>query len=128
MKKKILIVEDDMGVGLLLEKILAKKYSVYWAEDGLAAIRWLRHDLPDLIITDIRMPHLDGLQLIRTLNKSGLYRDIPIIVLTGDTTASDLSNLHDFVFDCFQKPFNPTMLLQSVDKVFAISLNNNSGR
>ncbi len=122
MKRKILIVEDDIGVGLLLQRILGKKYSVHWAEDGLLAIRWLQYDIPDLIISDIRMPNLDGLQLIKNLNKSGLYRDIPIIVLSGDATVSDLSNLDYYVFDYFQKPFNPNLLLQSVDKVFAVNL------
>lgn len=122
MKKKILIVEDDIGVGLLLQRILGKNYTVYWAEDGLLAMRWLRNELPDLIISDIRMPNLDGLQLIRNLNKSGLYRDIPIIVLSGDAVVSDLSNLDYYVFDYLQKPFNPNILLQSVDKVFAVNI------
>ena len=122
MKRKILIVEDDIGVGLLLQRILGKKYSVHWAEDGLLAIQWLQNEIPDLIISDIRMPNLDGLQLIRNLNKSGLYRDIPIIVLSGDATVSELSNLDYYVFDYFQKPFNPNLLLQSVDKVFAVNL------
>ena len=122
MKRKILIVEDDIGVGLLLQRILGKKHSVHWAEDGLQAIRWLQNEMPDLIISDIRMPNLDGLQLIRNLNKSGLYRDIPIIVLSGDATVSELSNLNYYVFDYFQKPFNPNLLLQSVDKVFAVDL------
>ena len=122
MKRKILIVEDDIGVGLLLQRILGKKYSVYWAEDGLLAIHWLQNEIPDLIISDIRMPNLDGLQLIRNLNKSGLYRDIPIIVLSGDATVSELSNLDYYVFDYFQKPFNPNLLLQSVDKAFAVNL------
>ncbi len=121
-KKKILIVEDDIGVGMLLERILGKKYNVSVVEDGLLAMRWLQNEIPDLIISDIRMPNLDGLQLIESLHKSGLYRDVPIIILSGDVTVSDLPNLDYYVVGCFQKPFNPSILLKSVDKVFEANL------
>ncbi|WP_161596750.1 response regulator [Chitinophaga vietnamensis] len=113
MKKKVLIIDDSMPIRFLLEAVFSKNYHVVSAQDGLVAMSWLtKGNTPDLIITDLQMPNIDGFELISFLSSSNLYRDIPVVVLTAandaETTAS--INQHHNVQAFFSKPFDPMQL------------------
>ncbi len=120
MENLILIVEDNMPFRTLLSYIINKKYEIYPATNGLEALLFLRKGfIPDLIITDMMMPEIDGLDLVRNLKKSGLYHHIPIIVLTGITANHVLDELRLLGVDnIFEKPFDPQKLLEYIDKKF----------
>jgi two-component system chemotaxis response regulator CheY len=115
-KKTILVVDDSAPMRILLEAMLGHKYKVFAATDGLVATMWLSNgNMPDMIITDIQMPNIDGWQLTKNLSGNALYSDIPIIVLTG----MDLNNntpKYPNVARVMNKPFDPVRLIEIVDQ------------
>lgn len=119
MKKQILAIDDSKAIRFLLQTVLGKEYQVITAPDGCSAMYWLsKKNLPDLIITDAQLPDMDNWELVEQLSISGLYRDIPMIVLSSlnknETTAKCLQY---GVAEHFTKPFNPIDLLTAVNKI-----------
>ena len=117
--KKILIVEDNVSMRFLLESILKTSYSVRTADDGLTAMVVLHKGfVPDLILTDINMPSINGWELITYLKKSNLYGHIPVITLSSDNIKEmDYKDLSITIDDSLQKPFEPKDLLERVSGV-----------
>jgi len=88
LSKRILVVDDEKGIRLLLSEVLADKgFQVTQASDGQECLDELAGNSFDLVITDIRMPRLDGIEVMKWMKKAG--RKEKIIVITG--SASDLS-------------------------------------
>ncbi|MFL6214172.1 MAG: response regulator [Blastocatellia bacterium] len=84
MERKILVVEDHPDSRDLLALYLRMQgYTVYTAEDGREGLRLAQLDCPNLIITDISMPHLDGVELIKRVRQLPECRVTPIIVMTA---------------------------------------------
>ena len=104
----ILIVDDDPAILEVLETILAVEgYKTRKASDGNMALQLIRESLPDLIIIDIKMPGLDGYEVIKTLKAAERTRNIPVIVLTAsDLGHSRTKSLLLGATDYFQKPFS----------------------
>ncbi|SHN49333.1 response regulator [Desulfovibrio litoralis] len=92
MPKHILVVDDSKTVRNLVSFIMKSEgYKVTSAEDGLDALEKLYSiDDIDLIISDINMPHMDGLTFIKTLREQEKYRDIPIAVLSTEGQEKDI--------------------------------------
>jgi two-component system chemotaxis response regulator CheY len=114
--KKVLVIEDDEPLCWLLEKILRGKYEVIVMNDGMEAWSWLTDGNEcDLIITDIRMPSLDGMELLENLSNSGLFKNIPVIIVSG---YEDMRNqcMDLGAFNYLVKPFEPRQLLAEVDR------------
>lgn len=83
-KKTIFIVDDSPWHNILLKRILAKyQYKVYSFADGYALLKELTKQKPDLIISDINMPRLDGIKLLREIRKSPSAREIPVIFISS---------------------------------------------
>ena len=82
-KKKILVVDDSRTVRQLLKMILVRSLSsqVTEAEDGLEAVKALKNDSFDLVITDINMPNMDGLTLVNKI-RTEMGLKVPIIIIT----------------------------------------------
>ncbi len=80
---KILIVEDEHTLRRLLEYKLSKQFNVRTAENGVEALKLLDSELPDLIISDIMMPKMDGFTLQATIQEKPETRAIPFIFLTA---------------------------------------------
>lgn len=92
MPAKILVVEDNDDSRALLKAFLAGEgYIVLEAEDGQAGIDVAKTEPPDLIITDIEMPKLSGVEMIRRLREQPQWRQVPILVIS----AYDSGNLSD---------------------------------
>ena len=82
--KTILVVEDNSDAREMLSLVLTREgFSVITAEDGLQALSLLRHPPPDLIVTDIQMPNLDGVELIRRVREQSRLRSVPILVMSA---------------------------------------------
>ena len=115
---RVLVVEDNPDAARLVQRILQAKgeYDVELAHDGAEGMRIIRENPPDLIITDIMMPNMDGFQLIEEVNSDETLRDIPIIVLTAkELTAHERERLSGQITALLQK--GSTMdekLLQSI--------------
>jgi DNA-binding response OmpR family regulator len=114
--KKVLVVDDDVKtvqlVGLYLER---DGYHVLTAYDGVEALRLARESYPDLIVLDLMLPDIDGLEVCRTLRRES---DVPIIMLTARTTDQDkLTGLDLGADDYMTKPFSPKELAARVRAV-----------
>lgn len=112
MKKKILIIDDELSIRMLLENFLKKEYSVVTKNDGMEGLTWLEEgNIPDLIVADIQMPNLDGYDFIKNLRASGYFKHIPLIMLSGiESTSEKIKCLKLGANDYIVKPFNPEEL------------------
>jgi DNA-binding response OmpR family regulator len=116
---KILVVDDKKTLSDLLAQFLGQKHHVVTKANGLEAIQWLQEgDIPDLIISDLEMPELDGYELISKVRSSGFFSDIPIMVLScRDSSADRIKCLKLGANDFMVKPFNPEELSIRIDNI-----------
>jgi|SRR5690606_32805192 len=119
MKKQILAVDDDSSIRELLEFLLRNNYNVVTKKDGMEAMMWLSEgNIPDLIITDIDMPRLNGYEFFKNVRGSGFYRDIPIMVISGlENSKFIITCLQQGADDYILKPFNPESLYAKIERV-----------
>lgn len=116
---KILIVDDKKSLSSLLSQFLKQSFNVTVKEDGLSALTWLQKgNIPDLIITDLEMPNMDGYELIEKIKDSGFFSSIPIIVLSClDSSEVRIKCLKLGADDYMIKPFNPEELVIRIEKL-----------
>ena len=116
MKRQILAIDDSKAIRFLLQTVLGKEFQVVTAPDGCSAMYWLsKRNLPDLIIVDAQLPDMDNWELIEQLTSSGLYGDIPVIVLSSlDKEETAVKCMEMGIDAFFTKPFNPVELLAKV--------------
>lgn len=117
----ILVVEDNQDLLHFLYDVLIDSYNVTLAADGAAALEAALKHPPDLIITDLMMPQVDGVQLIRQLRALAQFRQVPAIVLTAraDDALRD-TLLEEFVQDYLTKPFSPQELRARVHNLITV--------
>jgi two-component system, OmpR family, alkaline phosphatase synthesis response regulator PhoP len=115
--KKILVVDDDAKIVELVKLYLSRDgYTVLTAYDGKDALRLARETHPDLIVLDIMLPGMSGLEVCRTLRAES---SVPIILLTAKTTEQDrIDGLDLGADDYVPKPFSPKELAARVRAVF----------
>lgn len=82
-KKTILLVEDNEDLRVLIAEILEKDYHIIQAGNGAAALERLNDENPDLILTDVMMPLVGGIELCRAVKQNIETSHIPVIMLTG---------------------------------------------
>jgi len=111
--KRVLVVDDDVKTVELVKLYLNRDgYKVLTAYDGVEALRLAREGYPDLIVLDLMLPMIDGLEVCRTLRAES---DVPIIMLTARTSDEDkLTGLGIGADDYMTKPFSPRELAARV--------------
>jgi two-component system chemotaxis response regulator CheY len=116
MRETILVVDDDYFIRTLLNFLLRDHYNVVTIENGFKAMLWLdKGNQPDLILTDVDMPQIDGFSLLAHLRKSGFYRSIPVFMLTGHSDPFLEEKCRNSGATGFlTKPFNPPALLNII--------------
>jgi len=114
--KRVLVVDDDINTVELVKLYLNRDgYKVITANEGNEALRTARDSHPDLIVLDLMLPGIDGLEICRTLRSES---DVPIIMLTAKTTEEDrLTGLQLGADDYVTKPFSPRELAARVRAV-----------
>jgi CheY-like chemotaxis protein len=114
---KILVVDDDRATRHLLTKLLTRAgFAATAARDGRDALTRLQHDRYDLMLLDIWMPRMTGLDLLATLRKK--RRRIKVVVMTSDDTPETLlQTLREQAFEYVNKPVDPAALLRIVRDV-----------
>ena len=119
MPAKVLLVEDDPVILRLLEvNFELEGFDVVLARDGQEGIEQARAAKPDLVISDIMMPNVSGLELVTTLKADAATADIPIILLSAKAQSADLkAGMEAGADDYVTKPFEP---LELVDRVQAL--------
>src|SRR4051795_4782521 len=114
--EKLLVVDDDPFIARLLEiELAAAGYQVRVANDGQQAMDQVGQDAPDLVITDVMMPHVDGFELTRSLRQDPRTATISVIILTARGLSAD--KLEGFAIgadDYIVKPFDTPELLARV--------------
>ena len=110
----LVIDDDDVVLGVLTDLLELRGFQVLTANEGKAGIEVFRNDRPDLVITDISMPQMDGLQVLRRIGE--MDECVPVILVTGH---GDLDNalraLRRGAYDFLLKPINPEILLKTVN-------------
>jgi CheY-like chemotaxis protein len=119
MKKQILAVDDSKAIRFLLQTVLGRDYQVITVPDGYSAMYYLSHRAqPDLIIADPQLPDMENWELIQQLSTSGMYGDIPMLVLSGlSEKETEAKCLEYGVMKYFLKPFNPVEVMDSIDRL-----------
>lgn len=82
-RKKVLVVDDNQNFSQLLQCALEDDFDVFTAEDGREGLRLAAEILPDIILTDVMMPQVAGIEMVRLLTAEEETKDTPVIVLTG---------------------------------------------
>ncbi|MGI6777783.1 MAG: response regulator [Acetivibrionales bacterium] len=115
-KKKILIIDDtELMVKYIKDIMEAENYEVVTASDGQEGIRKVAEEKPDLVLLDLIMPGMNGLEVCKTLRANESNNLIPIIMLTSQDSEDDkLAGLESGADDYIVKPFNPRELLSRV--------------
>lgn len=107
----ILVVEDNEELKAFLKSILSENYTVITASNGEEGLQHAVDDLPDLIISDVMMPVMDGLEMIRQIKENNNICHIPIIVLSAKASLDDrIAGLEQGIDDYITKPFSATYL------------------
>jgi DNA-binding NarL/FixJ family response regulator len=119
MAKRLLVVDDDPGLLLAVSDTLrAEGYDVATARRGADALVRVAETLPDLIISDIRMPGMDGYQLVRNLRSNARTRLVPIVFLSAkDETADRIEGFRTGVDAYITKPFDSEELATVVASI-----------
>lgn len=119
MEKKILIVDDCDTTRKLLSYIVRERgYKIFVASNGLEALEVMAGNPVDLVVTDLNMPQMDGLELSRNLKGQDTYKNIPIIMVTTESGEADRKmGFEAGVTTYLTKPFSPQRLLYEIEKL-----------
>lgn len=114
----LLIVEDNNDLRSFLVSILSQDYNVISAENGKVGLDKADKEMPDFIITDVMMPEMDGLTMVRNIKRNRNISHIPIIVLSAKASMEDrIKGLKEGIDDYITKPFSATYLKQRVENI-----------
>lgn len=115
-RDKLLIVEDDIDLRLYLRKCLESRYIISEARNGVEGLRKALEIVPDLIVSDVMMPEMDGLEMLCKIRAEESLSHIPVILLTAKTDInSQTEGFEAGAFDYICKPFNTKILLKKIE-------------
>lgn len=117
--KSILLVEDDEPFCALVKKIISPHFQVQSRNNGLGALAYLRTGpIPDVIVTDINIPGLSGLELLQYVKRSGLLCEIPVVILSGRTEGEVVDRCMMYgAAKYISKPFEPKKLVADLKEL-----------
>ncbi len=112
---KILIIDDDSQMRNYLKEEIGQHFSITEAPNGKEALDIVHKNLPDLVVSDIKMPLMDGITLCRRLKSNPSTNHIPVVLLTALSTNEDRAQGMDIGADAYlEKPFNADMLTKII--------------
>ena len=117
-KRTVLIVDDNAEIRGYLIKLFSEKHIVYSAENGEEALKLTKKHMPDLVISDITMEEMDGLELCRKIKESNDLSHIPVILLTASKNPEiHLQGINEGADDYITKPFDDDILVARVESL-----------
>jgi PleD family two-component response regulator len=120
-KRKVLVAEDDdLTASLLRHRLEREGYEVEWRANGAEAYEAALQEHPDLVVLDVRMPGMDGFELLERLRKVAVFHETPIVMLTSQGAEADLVRgfrlgADDYVL----KPFSPTEFVARIRRLLS---------
>lgn len=119
MKKTLLALDDEISILKILDFYFGKSFNVVAKKNGKEALEWMQQGfIPDVIIADINMPELDGIEFIKQIRSSGFFKEIPLVILSGNEESSEkIKCLKAGADDYLIKPFNPEELEVRIENI-----------
>lgn len=119
--KHILVTDDDSMNLVMARRALEESYEVSTASSGEEALLWLEENTADMIIMDIKMPGLGGIEVVKLIKEDARWRHIPVIFLTSSTRPEvELECLQTGADDFITKPFVPMVMKSRVDRIMEL--------
>lgn len=117
--KTILAIDDVHSTLDIINCTLCKKFNVVKKNNGKEALDWMQEgNLPDIIISDLYMPEMDGFEFIKHIRASGFFKDIPVVVLSSyENSSTRINCLRLGADDYVVKPFNPEELEARIENI-----------
>ncbi|MFN3652927.1 MAG: response regulator [Armatimonadota bacterium] len=121
MSRHVLTVDDDPLIRRLVQLNLTRAgYRVTTASDGVEALEQLKNEVPDLVVLDITMPRMDGIELLRRLKADARTEKVPVVMLTAKAQDQDVFEAERSGASCYlNKPFHPTELLDTIQRTLS---------
>ncbi len=117
-KPAILLIDDNPEIRKYLQQLFTDKYIVYEADNGDSGFDMIKQCMPDLVISDIHMQGMDGMELCSTLRKTEHLSHIPLILLTSSSSPEvQIKGIEGGADDYITKPFEKDLLLAKVDNI-----------
>lgn len=121
MKKKIMLIDDKETIAKVLFVYLSADYDCIYFETPVKAIDWLTDgNIPDLIITDLRMPEMRGDEFLSYIKNNQLFKFVPVVILSSEDSSTErIRLLENGAEDYIIKPFNPMELKIRINKILS---------
>ena len=127
---RILAVDDEPNIVRLIQVNLERDgYTVETANNGAQALAKIKANRPDLLVSDVMMPEMDGFELLANIRRDPMLADLPVIMLTAKAQDKDVMEGYTRGADMYlTKPFNPMELKQFVKRILQSSSEDGDGR
>ena len=118
LKHTIAVVEDNPDNRLLLRALLEPRYDIIEYENGMIALEQMPQHKPDLVLMDISLPYLSGVEVLEKMRENDALKDIPVISVTAHAMSGDREKYLGYGFDDYlAKPiWDENQLFQTIDK------------
>lgn len=112
MLPKLFIIEDDPSIQMVLSKFLSKTFELNVFGSAMNALAFMQEgNIPDIIISDLHIPGLNGMELLKQLKSSGIFNMVPVVILSGEENSETrIQCLEAGADDFIVKPFSPREL------------------
>ncbi|GGH80072.1 DNA-binding response OmpR family regulator [Filimonas zeae] len=109
---RLFIIEDDPSIQMVLSKFLSKTFELNVFGSAVDALSFLHQgSIPDIIISDLNIPEINGLELLTQVKSSGFFKDVPVVILSGeDNSETRIKCFEAGAEDYIVKPFSPKEL------------------
>lgn len=126
MAYNILVVDDSKTIRSIIVKILKLTKleigEIFQAENGQEGLDCLKDNWIDLILSDLNMPVMSGIEMVSEMAKDGLLKDIPVVVISTDGSVKRIEELKEKgIREYIRKPFTPESLSEVIDRVLGVN-------
>ena len=120
-KDNILVVDDDKMNLAIVHKMLGIRYDVTCVSSGMDAISYLNNNVPDMILLDLHMPEMNGLEVLEKIREQDNLSDIPVVFLTADNDRkTEIDIFKAGALDFIQKPFIAEVVIQRISRILEL--------